>query len=87
MYQSNECAALIAEPFAIDALHPCQIRYLVTTKVYFEAFMFALAVGNFSVTSQTFVHQHAQKIAPGNSVFVSHQSFEKQQIYELWVHC
>lgn len=38
--------------------------------------MFALAVGNFSAVSQTFVWQHAQKIAPKRSVFVSHQSFD-----------
>ena len=42
--------------------------------------MFALAVGNFSVTSQTFVHQHAHKIAPGKSVFVSHQSFDNPDL-------
>lgn len=38
--------------------------------------MFALAVGNFSIVSQTFVRQHAERIAPGNSVFVSHQSYD-----------
>lgn len=80
MCQSGVNAALIAEPFAIDALHPCQISYLVTTELYLEAIMFALAVGNFSVTSQTFVHQHAQKIAPGSTVFVSHQSFDNPDL-------